>query len=130
MIIGHKMGMEQSETITSDWLADRAALHDAIAVSAHWAGSNLRVEINNEWPNLLSSEKSDRNRCGGWLVFEGAQIIIGDLRGVVNRHVNDLRLDDGKWSFYFARKSLFSKRGLLTISAEYAAFEPKQRVVE
>jgi hypothetical protein len=124
------MGMAQSETITSDWLADRAVLHDAIAVSAHWAGSKLRIEIDDEWPNLLSSEKNEHNQCGGWLVFEGAQIIHGNLSDVLNRHVNDLKWDDGKWSIYFARKSLFSKRGLLTISAENAAFEPKQRMIE
>ncbi|MGB3471476.1 MAG: hypothetical protein WBA51_11695 [Erythrobacter sp.] len=122
--------MAESETISSDWLADRAALHDAIALSARWDGSKLKVEINDEWPNLLNSEKSDRNRCGGWLAFEGAQIIHGNLGDVPNRHVNELRLDDGKWSLFFARKSLFSKRGLLTISAENAVFEPKHRVIE
>ncbi|KPF64997.1 hypothetical protein IP79_01935 [Porphyrobacter sp. AAP60] len=83
----------------------------------------MRIEIDDEWPNLLSSEMCDRNPCGGWLVFDGAQIIHGDLSDVLNCHVNDLRLDDGKWSIYFARKSLFSKRGLLTIIAENAAFE-------
>jgi len=122
--------MAQPELITSDWLADRAALHDATVVSAHWAGSKLRIEIDDEWPNLLTSEMCDRNSCGGWLIFDGAQIIHGDLSDVLNRHVNDLRLDDGKWSIYFARKSLFSKRGLLTIIAENAAFERKQPVIE
>ncbi|WP_143738405.1 hypothetical protein [Erythrobacter colymbi] len=122
--------MAQSETITSDWLADRAALHDAIVVSAHWAESTLKIEIDDEWPNLLVSEKNDHNQFGGWLVFEGAQIIHGNLSDVLNRYVNELKFDDGMWSIYFARKSLVSKRSLLTISAESAAFEPRQRMIE
>ena len=111
-------------SISDDWLADRAALHDAKALSATLDGQMLSIQIDDEWPNVLRTD-DDAATSGGWLSFERTEILEGNVENVAGRSISELKLNGNQWLLYLARPSLFSRRGRLAFRAEAANFIPQ-----
>jgi hypothetical protein len=115
--------MAEKVSISEDWLADRAALHDAKVLFASLDENVLTIRIDDEWPNL-SRSYDDAAHSGGWLTFEEAEIIEGNIEDVSGRFVSELKSVGNQWVLHLARPSLISRRGRLVFSAETASFIP------
>ena len=116
--------MTVKASISYDWLADRAALHDAMALSATLDGQTLTIHIDDEWPNVSRTDDGAAS-SGGWLSFEKAEILEGNVENVAGRFVSELKLDGNHWLLYLARPSFFSRRGRFAFRAEAANFIPQ-----
>ena len=116
--------MTEKATISDDWLADRAALHDAKTISATLDGKTLSIQIDDEWPNVTRAVDGAVT-FGGWLSFEGTEISEGSVEDVAGRFVSELKLNGKEWVLYLAKPSLFSRRGRLAFVAEVANFIPQ-----
>ena len=107
--------------LSDDWLADRASLHDARVLSISLHQNTLSIWIDDEWPNVSSSHE-DREDLGGWLNFDGAEILEGAIEDAEGRFVSELKLVDGRWLLYLSRPSFLSRRGVLAFRADSAIF--------
>ena len=116
--------MTLQTSISDDWLADRAALHDAKVLSATLDGQTLTLQIDDEWPNV-SRTSDEVATTGGWLSFERVEILEGNVEKVAGRFVSELKFDRIHWLLYLARPSFLSKRGRLAFRAEAANFIPQ-----
>ena len=111
-------------SISDEWLADRAALHDAMALSATLDGQTLTIHIDDEWPNVTRTD-DEATSFRGCLSFERVEILEGNVENVAGRIVSELKLDGNHWLLYLARPSLFSRRGRFAFRAEAAIFIPE-----
>lgn len=117
--------MSRKTPIGASWLADRAGLHDAKAHHASFAENTLRIRIDDQWPNLATSYRAKNAPSGGWLIFEGAEILSGRPDEISQRFISELKSSDCNWFLYLARERLFSKRGLLAFCADASFFDPE-----
>jgi len=108
--------------ITEDWLADRASLHDAKILCARLDDKTLKVQIDDEWSNIPKSVNDEAQCSGGSLVFEGVDILDGQVEKATDCYVSELSFDGRNWKIYLARRHLLSKRGRLIFRANSASF--------
>ena len=115
--------MVKKAQISSDWLADRADLHDANTRRVEFVGKSLRIEIDSEWPNLNEADQDRPDYCAGWLVFDEVELFDGNPQDAASSVISELKLTGELWELFLARKGLFSKRGRLAFRAQNATFQ-------
>ena len=66
-------------TVTSAWLYERGALHDARVREARTVGSSVEITVDDEWASLRGLSKPAGEEAPGTLVVENGTAAKGEL---------------------------------------------------
>jgi hypothetical protein len=110
------------QSVTSQWLEERGALHDACVLGLRIVGPNLEIEVDDEWVNERGLSRPKSVKAPGTFIVEGFSFQSHKPDAATGGWVSEMSLRGDELDLVFCdRPSLSLRVGAIWWRSENAA---------